>query len=88
LILVTVAMAGITWPAYVDLAYSYTMPNSPRPDQGRIHRIVVNHGSIVYVNEKELRRADFAFHEIFLIGIVCVGLLGVVQVYWKFGDET
>jgi hypothetical protein len=88
MILVTVAMACFMWPAYVHVAYSYTMPTSPQADQGRIHRIVVNHGSVVYVNDREFRRADFAFHEIFLIGIVCVGLLGVVQVYWKLGDET
>jgi hypothetical protein len=87
-VLVTVAMACLLWPVCVDLTFAYTMPTSPQPDQGRIHRIVVSHGSVVYVTEKELHRADLAFNRIFLIGIVFGGLLGVVQVYWKPRDET
>jgi hypothetical protein len=82
-VLVAAAMSSFLWPAYIHVAYSLKMPSSPQPSQGRIYRIVVNHGSVVYVNEIELRRADFAFNTIFLIGIVCVGLLGIVVVYWN-----
>ena len=84
----TVTVPCVLFPAYVDLTFSYTMPTSPQPDQGRIHRFVVNHGSVVYVNEKELRTAHLAFNEVFLIGIIGGGLAGVVQVYWKVGDES
>jgi hypothetical protein len=86
-ILVTVTMACVLFPVYVDLTFSYMKPRSPQPDQGRIHRIVINHGSVVYVNEKELRIVNFAFNDIFLIGIIGVGLVGVVQVYWKQGND-
>jgi hypothetical protein len=48
---------------------------------------VINHGSVVYVNEKELRIVNFAFNDIFLIGIIGVGLVCVVQVYWKQGND-
>ena len=59
------------------------MPASPQPSQGRTHRIVVNHGSVVYVNETEYRQADFAFHTVSLIAIVSIGLLGVIVTYWN-----
>ena len=81
--LAAMTMACFMWPMYLDHTLAYTMPTSPQLDQGRIHRIVVHHGSVVYVNERELRRADFVFHKIFLAGIVFAGLLGVLIVYWE-----
>jgi hypothetical protein len=71
------------WPIYLDTKLAYTMPTSPQPDQGRIYRLVVHHGSVIYLNEKEFRQADLVFHTIFLIGIVGAGLIGVVTVYWN-----
>ena len=54
--------------AYVDSEYAYNMPESPQPASGRIYRIMVNHGSIVYVNKRELARAHFVFHDLFNVG--------------------
>jgi hypothetical protein len=82
-VLVAMMMASFMWPVYLDHTYAYTMPTSPRPDQGRIYRMVVNHGSVIYVNEKEFRQADLVFHKISLIGIVCLGLAGIALVYWN-----
>jgi hypothetical protein len=78
-----IALLLVLWPPYIDLTYAFWMPTSPQPDQGRIYRLVVNHGSVVYVNETELHRAEFAFTWIFLIGIICGGILGLCLAYWK-----
>lgn len=82
-ILSAIALLLVLWPSYIDLTYAFWMPSSPQPGQGRIYRLVVSHGSVVYVNENELHRAEFAFDWIFLVGIICVGLLGICLVYWK-----
>jgi hypothetical protein len=85
LVLTAVTMTCLIWPMYLDRTLAHTMPTTPQVSQGRIYRIVVNHGSIIYVNEKEFRQANLAFNTIFMIAIVSAGLLGMVFVYWKAG---
>lgn len=77
--LVTVA-AGIfifatTASIYYDFHYAYTMPQTPQPQSGRIYPISVLHGSRVYVNKRELSRADFVFHDLFNIATASFFLL-------------
>src|SRR5579863_9427876 len=81
--LAVIALTTLLWPVYIDYAYAYEMPTSPQPSQGRNYRLVVSHGSVVFVNGNELHRAEFAFNRIFLIGIISGGLLGICLVYWK-----
>jgi len=53
-IFLVAAAAGI----YIHIHYSDVMPHSPQPQTGRVYRMVVNHGTVIYVNKQELDRAD------------------------------
>lgn len=68
--------------AYIHFSYDTSMPRVPDPADGRIYRLVVNHGDLVYVNRQELDRADFVFHYAFGLGLVCVLGLAFVRQYW------
>ena len=72
-----------SWVTYIHLNYAYTMPYSPQPQIGRVHRIVVNHGYVVYVTAEEFKRADFVLHQVFWIGFYCTLVLMILVVYWK-----
>jgi len=76
--LFTVA-AGI----YIHIHYAYTMPQSPQPQTGRVYRIMVKHGTVVYVSKQEFDRANFVFHGLFDVGVVCFGLLAFLKVRLK-----
>jgi hypothetical protein len=59
------------------------MPAAPQPTTGRIYRLVVNHGAVVYVNDEEFKRADFAFHQLFLIEFSVTVALYLLDRYKK-----
>jgi hypothetical protein len=62
-------LAGV----YLDVRYAYTMPREPQPQFGRVFRVVVNHGTVVYVNKEEFDRMNFIEYD--LMPISGVGAL-------------
>ncbi len=82
-LLAIVFIASLLWTVFIHISYAYSMPHSPQPEIGRIYRITVNHGYVVYVTEDELHRADFALNEVFWIGMGCFAVLAILMVYWK-----
>ncbi len=68
---------------YIHIHYSDVMPESPQAQTGRIYRLVVNHGYVVYVNKQELDRANFVFYDLFGAGAACFGLLGLLRLRFK-----
>jgi hypothetical protein len=82
-ILTSIAIFCFAWPIYLDVSYPYTMPTSPQPSEGKIHRLVVSHGSVVFVTDRDLYLARFVFNYVFFGGVAAVALVGTVLVYWK-----
>jgi hypothetical protein len=82
-ILASVAIFCFAWPIYLQVTYPYTMLNSPQPSEGRIYRIVVSHGPVVYVTNHDFHLAQFVFNFIFFCGCAAVAPMGIVLVYWK-----
>lgn len=68
---------------YIDLDYAYTMPGAPQPKTGRVYRITVDHGSVVFVNKQELAWANFVFHDLFNVATVCFILIFVLTVDFR-----
>lgn len=67
----TVFFLTLAANVYIDLDYAYTMPKSPQAGSGRVYRIMVNHGTLVYVTRQEFARANFVFHDLFNVGTFC-----------------
>jgi len=63
----------------VHLGYAYSMPRTPDVKRGRILETSVNHGTIVFVTEAELRRKELAERALFLGGPVTLGVIAFVQ---------
>jgi hypothetical protein len=80
--LFTVFSISILWGVFIHINYAYTKPRLPQPETGRIHRITVNHGYVVYVTEGELRRAHFVLNDVFWVGMASFVVLGFIRVYW------
>ena len=51
-----------------EINYSIVMPKAPDPATGRVHRLVVNHGYVIFVNDDE-RRYKSETEYLFLAGI-------------------
>ena len=83
LVLVVTCVFCLAAAVYLDIHYAYTMPRSAQPETGRIYPLCVSHGTVVYVNQRELRYADFVFHDLMtLFGIGAI--LGfVLKFRWK-----
>jgi hypothetical protein len=57
---------------YTEVSYSVSMPNTPDPTTGRVHRLVVNHGAVIFVNADELRYKRRTEHTM-ILGICLLG---------------
>jgi hypothetical protein len=69
---------------FIHIHYADTMPRSPQPEAGRINRMMVNHGYIVYVTDDELRRAnDILNGWIHDVGTTSFFLLVAVELRWR-----
>lgn len=82
-LLAVVFMGAILWGVYIHLHYAYDMPNSPQPETGRVYRITVNHGFVVYVTKHDFERADFVLNKVFWVGMGCFVALACLKVYSK-----
>lgn len=81
--LAAIFLFAVALGIYIHVHYSGVMPHSPQLQTGRIYRMVLNHGSAVYVNKQELDRADFVFYDLFSVGVVCFGLLAFLRLRLK-----
>jgi hypothetical protein len=68
--------------AYIHMSYDASMPRTPQPENGRVYPLRVNHGTRVYVNQQELDRANFVFHDVFILGVLSVLALAIIRQYW------
>jgi hypothetical protein len=80
--LVVSVFSSILAFTYIHISYGTSMPRTPQPDAGRIYPLSVNHGTKVYVNRKELDRANFVVHKVFLFGLCSVLALALIRQYW------
>ena len=55
---VTVGIFTVAAGAYLNVEYASTMPRSAQPRVGRIFKVVVNHGTTVYINEKDFDKLN------------------------------
>jgi hypothetical protein len=78
-----VFVGSIAAGVYVHLFYSAVMPHSPDLQTGRVHRIMVNHGDVVYVTQQELDRAHFVLNDLFTVAIACFGVLAILRIRFK-----
>jgi hypothetical protein len=82
-LLVCGVFSSIGAVTYIHLSYGASMPRAPQPENGRIHRLSVNHGTLVYVNQHELDRANFVLHDISIFGMCSVLALAFIKQYWN-----
>jgi hypothetical protein len=59
----------------IELSYASYKPQSPQVETGRVNRITINHGSVVYVSQKELRR--FKSVQTAALGAMLVSFIGI-----------
>jgi hypothetical protein len=74
---------------YIPFHYAAVMPQSPQPETGRVYRITVQYGAVVYVNKQELDRRDFVKYDLTtlsVVGMLVLFFLGT-RLGW-FGKRT
>ncbi len=54
--LLTIFFVSLLVHVGIELNYASHKPQSPQPQTGRVIRIIINHGSTVYVSQEELHR--------------------------------
>jgi hypothetical protein len=82
-VLVLVFLAGVGCAIYIHVSYSGTMPHESQSQTGRVHELTINHGEVVYVNDEELRLADFVLGKLFFVSMGCFAALLVTRIFWK-----
>jgi hypothetical protein len=70
----------LLWNVWIDISYM-SMPVSPEPQTGSIHRIVVNHGFVRYVTKTELEKANFVHGPVFWLMIAFFAGLVLLKAY-------
>jgi hypothetical protein len=80
--LFAVMMTSVLLAEYTEVAYSVAMPSAPDPATGRVHRLVVNHGHAVFVNDPELGYKRLTEH-LMLLGICALALAGYLNVKYR-----
>jgi hypothetical protein len=55
---VCVFFVGLLLNVGIELTYAGNKPRVPDVSRSRIIRMTINHGSVIYVNEEELRTYD------------------------------
>jgi hypothetical protein len=68
---------------YLHEDYSSRMPTSPRPESGRVYRIMVNHGAVRYVTSEELARAHFVLNTLQWPEVILFTTLVVLRFRYK-----
>ncbi len=62
------------------------MPNAPQPEVGRVYRISVNHGAVVYVTKEEYEKTQFAFNEVFWVAVACFVGIALIK-FWPSAND-
>jgi len=64
---------------YFDIHYSRVMPRTPDPAAKRIHEMSVNHGTVVFVDRRELVFKEVLGNSVFYLAILGIVLGGAWQ---------
>jgi hypothetical protein len=67
-VLFSLFIAGVGNLVYLHLCYSSVMPRNPDPANGRTNLITVNHGTVVYVSQRERARFFLAENLMEILG--------------------
>jgi hypothetical protein len=71
---------------WTDISYYSRLPKNPDPNSGKVHRMVVSHGSVRYGSERELRFRERLLgltpipHVVFFAALVLGLKWGVLQI--------
>ena len=69
------------WNVWIDVSYAAAMPASPQLQNGRINRIVVNHGFVRYVTKAELARANLVHGPVFWLMVALLACTGFLKAW-------
>ena len=81
IVLISVFIVAVLSTIYIHLDYASRMPSAPRPEVGRIYRMTVNHGTVVYVTRDEFKRAHVIVDKLFLVGMAAFFILMLSKLY-------
>jgi hypothetical protein len=76
-------MLSLVFVVKVEISYSSSLPGAPDQSLGRIYRMTVNHGYIVYGTLREFKLLNLATDS-FEIGMLLALIAGLLNV--KYGD--
>ena len=84
ILLCGITLAVLVTAGGMELYYSGYLPPMPDVQKGRIYRMVVQHGFIVYGTKQEFQRLRIVRDYFLLVAIICGGTAGVLNVI--YGD--
>jgi hypothetical protein len=83
-IFVSFFIAGLLWNVGIELGYAGNKPRTPDVASGRVIRLTINHGSKIYVSEKELQVYDLSKEVTLGVMFISVAGAGFLKVFgWK-----
>ena len=75
-------LASIIWQMWIDHSYAMYMPRTPDPVAGRVHQMVVEHGTEIYVTSAELWRSEFSFRGLIAGQVALLCLLAFMLIHY------
>jgi len=82
-LLLSIFFAELGTVIFLNISYSSHLPGVPNEQSGRIYRMSVNHGFVVYGTKQESQRLNIAEKYLPLAGI-CALIAGILN--FKYGD--
>jgi hypothetical protein len=73
--------AGLLSNVVIELAYAGGKPRTPDVTTGRLIQLTINHGSKIYVSEKELKLYDFVKELTLGVMLISVAGAGFLKVF-------
>ena len=80
-ILVSLFFAGLLSNVGIELAYAGSKPRAPDVTRGEVIRLTVNHGSEIYVNERELKDYEFVKNLTWVTMLISFAGAGFLKVF-------
>ena len=87
-IFVSFFFAGLLWNVGIELAYAGNKPRTPDVTSGRVNQLTVNHGSRIYVSEKELKVYDLVKELTLGIMLISVAGAGFLKVFGSKSESA
>jgi hypothetical protein len=80
-VFVSLFFAGLLWNVGIELAYAGNKPRTPDVTSDRVIQLTVNHGSRIYVSEKELKVYNLVKELTLGIMLISVAGAGFLKVF-------